>query len=305
MTENVHLQGALAWHDAGFSTFPILADGTKKPFGKWGEYIKTRASRETVERWWKTAPAQGVGLAMGPVSGNAEMLELEGEAFTPENLTLIADECERLGVLDTWFGLLDAYVETSPGGGLHLIYRVDGEVPGNHKVANRPPTADELAREPHLRSVTLAETRGTGGFVVVAPTGGRVHKTGKSWTAAPGTELGVVLTIPAGVRDLIMEAVHNVLDQMPDVAPVAPRVASYANDSGEGPGSDYNRKTDFQDLLHSYGWTFHSPGPGSELLYTRPGKKRVDGQSASLYWQGSDNLYVWSSSAGLPTETPI
>lgn len=307
MTENLHLQGALAWHDAGFSTFPILADGTKKPFGKWGQYIKERADRATVERWWKTAPAQGVGLAMGPVSGNAEMLELEGEAFTPENLNLIGQECHNLGVLDTWSELTEnGYIETSPNGGLHLIYRVDGEVPGNHKIANRPPTADELKSEPHLRSITLAETRGAGGFVVVAPTGGRVHKTGRSWTAAPGTALGKVLTIPAGVRDLICEAIHNVLDTMPEApaAPMRPKV-DYGQDSGDGPGSDFNAKTDFQDLLHSYGWTFHSPGPGSELLYTRPGKKRADGQSASLYYQGSDNLWVWSSSAGLPTETPI
>lgn len=307
MIENVHLQGALAWHDAGFSTFPILADGTKKPFGKWGQYIKERADRATVERWWKTAPAQGVGLAMGPVSGNAELLELEGEAFTPENLNLIGQECHNLGVLDTWSELTEnGYIETSPNGGLHLIYRVDGEVPGNHKIANRPPTADELKSEPHLRSITLAETRGTGGFVVVAPTGGRVHKTGRSWTAAPGTALGKVLTIPAGVRDLICEAIHNVLDTMPEApaAPMRPKV-DYGQDSGDGPGSDFNAKTDFQDLLHSYGWTFHSPGPGSELLYTRPGKKRADGQSASLYYQGSDNLWVWSSSAGLPTETPI
>jgi putative DNA primase/helicase len=307
LIENLHLQGALAWHDAGFSCFPILADGTKKPFGKWGQYIKERPDRATVERWWKTAPAQGVGLAMGPVSGNAEMLELEGEAFTPENLNLIAQECSDLGVLDTWIELTEhGYIETSPNGGLHLIYRVDGEVPGNHKVANRPPTADELKSEPHLRSVTLAETRGTGGFVVVAPSGGRVHKTGKSWTAAPGTELGVVLTIPGGVRDLICEAIHNVLDTMPVAIPAPPRpTVTHDERTGEGPGSDYNRKTDFQDLLHSYGWTFHSPGPGSELLYTRPGKKRADGKSASLYWQGSDNLYVWSSAAGLPTETPL
>lgn len=307
MIENLHLQGALTWHDAGFSVFPILADGTKKPFGKWGQYIKERPDRATVERWWKTAPAQGVGLAMGPVSGNAEMLELEGEAFTPENLVLIYEECHRLSpeAGDTWWDLTEnGYLETSPNGGLHLIYRVDGEVPGNHKVANRPPTADELKSEPHLRSITLAETRGTGGFVVVAPTGGRVHKTGKPWAAAPGTELGVVLTIDAGVRDLICEAIHNVLDTMPTVAPPVMKPTNIAVDSGDGPGADFNRKTSWDDLLHQYGWQFHHP-EGGELFYTRPGKKRAHGHSASLYYQGSDNLFCWSSAAGVPTETPL
>lgn len=310
MTENLHLAGALAWYDAGFSVFPILADGTKKPFGKWGQYIEERAPRTLVERWFKTAPAQGIGLAMGPVSGNAEMLELEGEAFTPENLNLIAAECHNLGVADTWFELTEhGYLETTPGGGMHLIYRVDGDVPGNHKVANRPPTEDELARDPKLRSVTLSETRGKGGYTVVAPTGGTVHKTGKSWTAAPDTEFGRVLTIPAGVRDLIVQAIRNALDTMPEVV-VAPsarelRPGTPVTSGDDGPGSDFNAKTSWNQLLGDYGWTYHSPGDRGEELWTRPGKRRIDGHSASLYYMGSDNLYVWSSSAGLPQESPI
>ena len=49
-----------------------------------------------------------------------------------------------------------------------------------------PATAAELAANPTDRIKVLAETRGEGGFVVLAPSGGRTHPSGKPWQVVSG-----------------------------------------------------------------------------------------------------------------------
>jgi hypothetical protein len=78
-----------------------------------------------------------------------------------------------------------------------------------------------------------------------------------------------------------------------------------ARQEGLRPGEDYNVRGDvLYDILLPAGWQVHSQSRG-EIFLTRPGKERRDGHSASLGYQGSNNLYVWSSDAGLPTDSPL
>lgn len=89
----------------------------------------------------------------------------------------------------------------------------------------------------------------------------------------------------------------------------APAPASSSSSSSSiqavRPGDDYNARGDvLHDVLLPEGWEVHSMR-GGELLLTRPGKDRRDGHSASLGYQGSSNLYVWSSDAGLDVQEPL
>jgi P4 family phage/plasmid primase-like protien len=303
-----HLDGALAWHDAGCSVIPILANGTKKPQGEWKHYQTERASRDKVAQWFKTSPKSGVGIICGKVSGNLELLELESKASDSDSLDKIEVECGKRGVLEAWRMLQsDGYMQASPSGGIHLVYRIgDGfPVPGNTKIANRPPNDEELAENPKLRSVTLAETRGEGGYFVAAPTSGAVHKSGESWSVLNGV-IGDFLVLPYSVRNLIHDAIHAALDTMPVEMPrTAPeRPAEPRSPGGLMPGEDWAQQTSWSSLLTSYGWSYVE-NRGAEELWSRPGKDPREGHSASLYYEGSDNLYCWSSSTDLPLEKPI
>lgn len=310
MTMNNLGKAALAWHDAGCSVWPPMQDGTKRPIGEWKRFMVERASRPLLEQIYTDTEHDGVGIICGKVSGNLEMLELEGLATDSLSLFAIRRECEARGIEWLWEKLLnDGYAEWTPSAGIHFLYRVSGmQVPGNAKVARRPATEEELAANPDAKVKTLAETRGEGGYVIVAPSGGKVHPTGDTWSTFAG-KIAVIPVITREHRELLHQAIHAALDEMPTEPefttnrPPAPR--SMPLDATR-PGDDYALRTDWIDILQPHGWQIHHTTM-AEIFWTRPGKDRKDGWSATTGYAGNgldDRLYVWSSSTEFDTEKP-
>ena len=288
---------ALPWFDGGCSVIPIRNDGTKRPTIKWDSYQTNRPTAREVANWWRGRD-RGVAVICGKVSGNLEMLEIEGGWTDAESLSTISDFCEASGVRQVWEDLLlRGYAEWSPSGGIHVLYRLkDAEVPGNTKLAM---TADAMPK-------TKAETRGEGGYVIVAPTGGQCHPSGQPWTTVAG-EPGLIPYLTLAERDAIHAAITAALDESP---PPAPPVQAAKRDvllpaSGVRPGDQYNVQVQWPEILEPHGWQV-SEQRGQETLWVRPDKNRRDGHSASTgYANDADRMYVWSTSAGLPTEQPL
>lgn len=330
---------ALAWQAAGFSTIPIIANKAqskglwKKPALRWKDYQTTPASLEQVSAWWANGHEYGLALIMGKVSGNAEMLEIEGRSCDGDSLTAIANAMDEAGIGHLW-DLLNgaaAYSEVSPSGGLHFIYRVsDHEVPGNHPLARRPATEVELAANPDDKIKVLSETRGEGGYVIVAPTSGLCHPSGEPWVLLTG-ESGVVPTLTWEERNLVHAAITRALDELQSsvgslggersydrshaVAVSMPATEtshpagqfSYEQHSGRRPGDHFEDATDWgdADLLGGSGWSEGRPMGGART-WIRPGKDPADGISATTgHDAGRDRLYVFSTSTCFPTEQPI
>lgn len=292
-------EAALTWARSGCSVIPPAEDGTKRPLADWKNYQAAPATEAEIETWYRY-PRHGVGLITGAVSGNLEMMELEGRATSSADLDHIHEVCVELGI-DWLFDLLrnDGYAEWTPSGGIHFLYRIaDHPVPGNTKIARRPATEEELAIDPLDRIKTLAETRGEGGYVVVAPSHGPVHKTGDSWSVVAG-EIGKIPTVTWDDRCLLHKAVHAALDQMPEVetpatAPPRPRQPT----DKLRPGDDYNNRTTWSDLLGPLGWTWVYRR-GDKWYLRRPGKDR--GTSATIS-ATTDRLWVFSSSTEFEPE---
>lgn len=301
-------EAAVTWHCVGCSVIPISTNGSKRPAETWkfnqAQQVHPDSWGDGRVDFWRRPP--GLGVVCGKVSGNLEMTELEGRAFSEDNMIRIGERCDELGVGDAFALLLSddfGYAETTPSGGLHLLYRIiNHEVPGNTKIARRPATPAELADKPDDRIKVLAETRGEGGYVIVAPTGGTVHPSGGSWEVLAG-RIGQIPQITWNVRNLVHQAIRDVLDQMPARAPEPPRnFPTHTNQTR--PGDDFNNKAGWRDILEPHGWTYHSVR-GGEVLWTRPGKSRKDGHSASTgYSPDGDRLYVWSSATVFDSETP-
>lgn len=278
------MEAAAAWHTAGFCVLPAASDGSKRvALSSWTSYQSQRPTPAQVITW--AVEHEGVGLIMGRVSGNAEMLEVEGKAA--DLITRLYDAIAQLdpGLAER---LMSTYAERTPSGGIHWIYRVDGEVAGNTKLASRP----ALTEDGRPARDTLIETRGEGGWVVVAPSGGRVHPSGQSWAVLTGPP-GNVVTLTVAERDLL-HAVARTFDEMPEVT-VEHREARSVVDGELTPGQDFEARTSWADILGPEGWTLIGRH-GDKELWTRPGKDRRHGPSATTNYDGNDNLYVFSSS---------
>lgn len=290
------LETALQLHDAGLSVVPVAADGTKRPSVAWKQYTTARADRAQLEQWFTPGSPLGVGIITG--YDNIELLEVEGKAM--QSMPDVLELLDGTGLRPLYDQLVNGWSEQSPSGGLHLFYRIaDGEVPGNTKIASQP------AGGPTGREV-LAETRGQGGFVVLAPSAGKVHPTGRPYIRLVGGP-DTIPTITRSQRDQLHAVVHAALDTMPTETPVVagPVDAKWATGyrAAEGdvtPGDDFEAKTDWADILTGWVQVFQR---GRETYWRRPGKN--DGISATTgRADDRDRLYVFTSSTVFEPEVP-
>ena len=309
------LPAALAFRQAGCSVAPTRVDGSKAPASFWKQYQQRAPTVEELSAWFEQDNFDGLGLICGAVSGGLELFELEGRAVAEGYLQRLATALTDHGLADLWARICTGYLENTPSGGLHILYRVTGKPRGNTKLASRPARPDELndaeqavfAKNPAKAFArVLLETRGEGGFVVVAPSGGRTHPTGKPWallTGGPAT----IATITEDERDALY-AIASLLDEMPaapqvSAAPVGQRTLAAADDGAIRPGDDYSAKTTWAEILEPHGWTCVGSYGGRGRTWCRPGKNI--GISATTGTRGDgDNLYVWSSSTEFDCEVP-
>jgi hypothetical protein len=298
------------WHDAGCCVHPAKSDGSKTPVNVqggspdvddagahgwgWGRIAHGDIPPLTVDDIASrimSGRVDGVGIFAGPASGNLEMIEVEGRAA--ELLEAIRGAAIQQGAVDLLERLSHGCVERSAGGGLHFLLRVsDGPALGNLKLANRPdPTVPG-------GSLTLAETRGVGGWFVAAPSAGRTHKSGRRYEFVRGGP-ETIPTFTAAERDRL-HLVFRAIDETPVVEAitrptVSPTAVQRTAGRGVSPGDDFAQRTSWHDILIPAGWTPQQQS-GDRLHWCRPGKS--SGTSATTT---ADVLYVFSASSGLPS----
>jgi hypothetical protein len=282
---NEILATALAFCDAGYAVVPARADGSKAPAGSWERYQSELPPREQVTTWLANGTYDGFGLVCGAVSGGLEMLELEGRAIAEGVHVAYRDALAAHGLSELWQRVSGGYAETTPSGGLHILYRVGGTPRPNTKLART--AAAEV----------LIETRGEGGFTIVAPSAGHTHPTGKPWQIARGGP-ATIATISEEERDAL-HAVASTLDRSPVRQVQLPRAATAGQDGR--PGDDYNARAAWQDILGPHEWRpVRKLGDGA-IGWCRPGKQ---GAFISATTRETGGLYVFSTSTPFDTETP-
>ena len=240
----------------------------------------------------RTGKADGIGIFTGAASGDLEMIEVEGRAIGM--LAALKTTAERMGMLPLLERLSHGYAETTPKGGWHFLLRIEGgSVPGNTLLAAMPNPEAEHGRD------VLAETRGQGGFVVVAPSAGRTHGTKLPYVA----KRGAPATIPVftrAERDQLA-ALFRTMDQMPSPTVTTKTYSPLKRDTnpvdpvGKGrPGDDFNERMSWDDILT--GWTkLHREGPNQH--WCRPGK---DTRETSATTRDDGVLFVFTTSTALP-----
>jgi len=281
---------ALQLAKEGISVIPVSTDGSKKPAPfTWRKYQEERPTTQELMDWFGKGTQQGVGAICGAVSGNLEMLELEGRAVAAQIHIQAKDMAENSGLGELWQKIQEGYCEMTPSGGIHWLYKLsDAQVPGNQKLARRPGENGGVD--------VLCETRGEGGFVILAPSGGTCHPSGESWKILSGS-IATIPTITFAEREALF-SIFKCFDEMPKIENIAQEVKSREVNLAL-PGDDYNSKVTWDQILTPLGWN-KVYTKGEATAWRRPGKN--EGISATTNFNGKDNLYVFTTSTIFESE---
>ena len=292
---NPLLTAARSWFNAGYCVVPSHEDGGKRPFGRWKAYQAERLPWADLEALLSTGHHTGIGVINGAVSGNSEMIELEGPMDAAvERLGRViarAAEWEAIGIPDLLARIARGCVEQSAGGGLHLFIRVtDGPALGNTKLAR---TAD---------GKVVSETRGEGGFVIVAPTPGRNgHPEGASYLFINGGHPANTVEVTSEERDILHLLFSSALDEYTDdLVPATTSSTPTTAHEGLSAFDDYRQRVTWRDILAPLGWREGPTMADGRTHWTRPGGTTFEGTSATTIEDGP--LFVFSTSVDMPQE---
>lgn len=290
MTKSAY-KTALIGHNLGLWITPPKEDGTKAPdVLTWRSPDAVRPDEDQIDRWYVDDGRSGVGVICGSASNNLEAIDFDAVEAYDEFVSTARD----LGWEDLVERIESGYLERSPGG-VHWLYYCS-KIDGSQKLARRPKHPEEM-KDPKDRIKTLIETRAEGGYIIIAPSSGNVHETGRPYVLERGSLRTITTLTPDERGDLLSLA--RTFDQMPEqVRQEAPASREGRQASGR-PGDDFIRQSTWDDVLVPHGWRAVRR-IGDETFWRRPGKDR--GQSATTNYRGSDLLYVFSSSTEFEVE---
>lgn len=287
------LAAALHAHAAGLCAWPPREDGTKAPIledGKWKHRQRERTSEAELRALYANGRT-GLGLVCGAVSNGLELFECEDR----ETWHAFQARAEDAGLSHVLARVEQGYLEEPPRGGVHLLYYCDA--PRSTKLAQRE-KAPEERRDPHDKIATLIETKGEGGYVIVAPSHGGVHPSGRPYRLVRGGFESIVRLTPDE-----REALHELARTFEELGrEKAERTSTPPPGEAKGtrPGDDFNARTTWPELLEPAGWAraFES---GGLTYWRRPGK--AQGISATAGLRGdTDLLWVFTSSSIFESE---
>ena len=292
---NALLAAAREWYDAGYCVIPAHEDGTKRPFGPWLAYQQARPAWAEITEWLTSGRYTGIGVICGMASGHVEMIEIEGPVDRAVErvgrLMAAAGECELTDLVGS---VLRGCVEQSAGGGLHLFLRVrDGFAKPNTKLA-----MDGTGTDRHV----IAETRGEGGFVIVAPSPGRNgHAEGTSYLFLNGSTPKDTPEVSAHDRDELHDLFTAALmDWEGEPVLLTPPAASTGTVDPASTFGMFRAAVTWREILAPQGWQERFTDNQGRTHWTRPGKDPLEGTSATSIEDGP--LYVFSTSTTLPSE---
>jgi putative DNA primase/helicase len=283
-------ESAFAAHTAGICVLPPKQDGSKAPDAEsWKMYQERRPKLPELTHWYDDPRRTGVGVVTGRISGGLELLEFDDRASAWDAFSRLIEDN---GLGDVWRRMTDGYLERTPSGGCHVFFHSPAPS-GATKLAQRPKRPDEMRHE-RDRWQVLIETKGEGGYAIIAPTNGSVHPSGGRYELVSGGWASVA-SLTADERDAVL-SVARMVDERPRPIYTPTPPGHTASDPSNRPGSDYNARTCWAELLTRYGWALDHR-QGLTLYWTRPGKDQ--GVSATTNYRGNGLLWVFTSSTEL------
>ena len=161
---------AMGLAEAELSVIPVRTDGSKAPAIKtWAPYQDVIATPEEISRMFGRNVGIGIGIVGGKASNNLEILDFDKVGIFEQFSEGV--EWQQPGLIEK----LPAV--RTPSGGTHLYFRCE-QIEGNQKLAMWPGEDGKVK--------AVIETRGEGGFIVSAPSHGKVHQSGRPYGPLTG-----------------------------------------------------------------------------------------------------------------------
>ncbi len=247
----VPIELAESYRKAGLAVL-LAAKAKKRPsIGGWKTWSKRLPTEMEIAAWFANNQ-DGICIVAGAVSGNLECIDFDahGELYPA---------WKEKGDPEVFARLV---VERTPSGGLHVVYRCEGPVEGNRKLA-------QGMREG--KKTTLVETRGEGGLFLCAPTEGYVLRQG---------DYARVPVISREAREALLSAAVELNECVDELRPTE---ATQGQDSAflVKPGDDWCARGDIRPVLMAHGWKYLGVKADGNELWQRPDKSG-DGNSATF-----------------------
>ena len=253
---------------ADFSILPTKADKTPA-VPKWAQLQTQQMTSEHAEQAFKGA--HGIAVVCGQISGGLECIDFD--SHNNDILSIFKEWGGDSGVTDI-VNRNKLYIERSKSGGYHVLYRYESETyQGSQKLAFWEDGS------------SMIETKGEGGYVIVAPTEG--YKALKH-------SLEDLHPISLTERDYLLSHARNFSKGKQEAD-------SEQADESKGheytdPVSWYNwhKAGHAKQLLKELGWTVELDQQKKEEQWRRPGKQ----SGISATWGHRYNaLYVFTTSS--------
>ena len=227
----------------------IAVNEQKQAIFPWKIYQTKQITLKEVERQMADHKAKGIAVITGSISANLEVIDVDTKYQTYDLWSQIATKIPK--------ELYDRlHVVRTKNNGYHIYYRCE-YIEGNKKLALRNATAEELLKNPNIKTYCIIETRGEAGYVVAPPTEG-YSLVQEGINVICSDERENLLSIMRSFNEVIEEVIIEANDR--------PSVKEY----GISPIDDYNKRGDIVALLVNFGWKV--VGENSERIYfLRPG----------------------------------
>lgn len=250
------LQASQLLNAHGVSCIPCNGDKTPR-ISSWSQYRTTLPTPEELSRWFVTE--QKIAL----IAGKVQCIDFD-DKYSKGIYGRFCARAEETGIEDLLAGLI---LQKTPSGGFHLVFQCESRIT-NLKLAQK---------ENHE---TLIETRGDGGYFLIAPSEGYTLLAG-DWSSIP--------TISKEDRDALLNLARTFDEHPPAEAHPEP-TQPHSGPHSCTPGDDYDFRADLPGLLRKHGW---KQAGRDNKYWTRPGKSK--GISAS--WDVvPGRFFVFSSS---------
>jgi hypothetical protein len=296
-------EAALAAEAAKCCVIPATGLGTKKdpkaPLGVWKKFQTERPSRDQILEWYAKGRTT-VGIVTGGISDDLECLDFDNREVYQE-FVRVAELCGMGRLVEL---IEEGYCEDSPHG-VHWLYRCRNGVSNSNKLAKRPTG--------HGKEKTLIETKGEGGYIVVAPTTG-VHENDQKYVLRRGGFDSIVFLSTQERDDIFnlaksFDEVELEASDHPDhdrtVETVDPFVITASASEGSWkvrPGDDFDVRGCWDDILVPAGWKA-SHRDQTKTYWTRPGKEYGTSATTSAPpGGGPEKFRVFSSSTDFKTD---
>ena len=274
---------ALSYLDAGLSVVPIRGDGSKAPTLAWKKYQSQRLGAGEAEGLFKEVA--GVAIICGTVSGGLEVMDFDEPSFFPRWCDAVAEAWDDAGDL-----LSSLPQVATPSGGVHVYFRSES-FEGNLKLA--------WVKSDEGQHRVAIETRGEGGYVLAPGCGSECHEDGGEYEQTSGPPITTCPMLTDEERSVLISAANS-LNEKEIQTFESVGGSSLAPSTGDRPGDQFNKQTNWLEILRPAGWKIIRKNEDGSVFWQRPDKGGVGASATTGYCSNElsgDLLYVFSSNA--------